>query len=81
MVEGNLNRLRDLPGAGGGHSVTLGDFSALADHLIEFGPVRGLAKAEEDGLLGASHSLDLQRPPSGSSRGRGFDWRLRLCHR
>lgn len=52
MVEGNLNRLRDLPGAGGGHSVTLGDFSALADHLIEFGPVRGLAKAEEDGLLG-----------------------------
>lgn len=52
MVEGNLNRLKNPPGAGGGHSVTLGDFSALADHLIEFGPVRGLAKAEGDGLLG-----------------------------
>jgi hypothetical protein len=51
QAEANLNRLPKNASHGGGHSITLGDFTALADHLFEFGPVRGLSKAENNGLM------------------------------
>jgi hypothetical protein len=50
QLEGGLNRLQAPPAQSHDHSITLGDFSALPDHLSEFGAVRGLARAARDGL-------------------------------
>jgi hypothetical protein len=51
QLEAGLNRLDEPPERSGDYAITLGDFSALADHLSAFGPVRGLPQASEAGLL------------------------------
>ncbi len=50
QVEGGLNRLEAPPAESGDHSITLGDFAALPDHLATFGAVRGLPQAAREGL-------------------------------
>ncbi len=34
-----------------GYSMTLGDYSALGDHVTHFGPLPGIERAQEDGLV------------------------------
>lgn len=51
QLEANLNRLAAPPAESGDLAITLGDISALPDHLTSFGPVRGLPRAHQDGLL------------------------------
>lgn len=49
FAQSQLNR---LDGTLTDHAVTFGDFSGLADHVSRFGPVRGLARLGDDGLIG-----------------------------
>ncbi len=51
MAEGSLNRLERGPAESHDHSITLGDFSALPDHLASWGPARGYPRAGTDGLV------------------------------
>ncbi len=50
QAEAGLNRLEAPPAASGDHALTLGDFSALVDHLAWFGPVGGFPRARQPGL-------------------------------
>jgi len=52
QVGPGLNHLRpEMPAEEGDLAVTLGDFSALADHQSDFGPIRGLAHSAGPGLI------------------------------
>ncbi|MFL5322440.1 MAG: hypothetical protein ACJ790_22465 [Myxococcaceae bacterium] len=50
QLEGSLNRLDAPPDKSHDYSITLGDFSALQDHLAELGAVKGVPQAVHDGL-------------------------------
>ncbi|MFN7131249.1 MAG: hypothetical protein ACK4N5_04150, partial [Myxococcales bacterium] len=50
QLEGSLNRLEEPPTESGDHPITLGDYAALPDHLTEWGPVRGMPRADQEGL-------------------------------
>lgn len=49
-VTSHINRLSNEPWTSSSHPITLGDYSALADHVSRLGPVRGLGGARERGL-------------------------------
>ena len=50
QLEANLNLLDEPPAESGDLPITLGDFAALPDHLSQWGAIRGLARAEDEGL-------------------------------
>ncbi len=49
-VTSHINRISNEPWTSPSHPVTLGDYSALGDHLSRLGPVHGLGGARERGL-------------------------------
>lgn len=49
-VTSHINRTSNEPWTSSSHPVTLGDYSALGDHLSRLGPIRGLGGARERGL-------------------------------
>lgn len=50
QLEGSVNLLEAPPAISGDHPITLGDYSALPDHLSSFGAVKGVPQAARDGL-------------------------------
>ena len=50
-VSSHINRVGDDPWDNSDHSITLGDYSALVDHVSRLGPVTGLSGAEKPGFL------------------------------
>ena len=50
QLEGSVNLLEEPPAQSGDHAITLGDFSALPDHLASWGAVRGVPQAASEGL-------------------------------
>ncbi len=50
QLEGSLNRLAKPPHQSGDYAITLGDFSALPDHLAAYGAVKGVPQAAREGL-------------------------------
>ena len=49
-VSSQLSRVGGRPWEKSDHPMTLGDFTALGDHLARFGPIRGLVDDQEPGL-------------------------------
>lgn len=50
-VSSFINPVGDQPWDHSAHSLTLGDYSALVDHVSRLGPIDGLAGAEDKGFL------------------------------
>lgn len=51
QLQGHVNRLDKPPHKSKDYSITLGDYAALPDHLSRFGPIRGLPRAGDGGLV------------------------------
>jgi len=66
-LEAALSPLSAPATESGEHSLTLGDFAALPDHLSQFGSVRGLSRAQQRGLL--DEVLRLLSPQAGEPAG------------
>lgn len=62
QAESWLSRPDGPPAESGDHPATLGDLSALGDHVSRLGPVRGLERAGTEGLVGTVYGW-LAQPP------------------
>lgn len=51
VTRGAVTLLDGDPAENGEYSITLGDIAALPDHISRFGPVKGIANAQDDGLI------------------------------
>jgi hypothetical protein len=67
QVEGSINRLEEEPARSHDHSITLGDFAALPDHLASWGPTRGYPRAGGNGLV--MRVMEWLAAPHGSAGG------------
>lgn len=67
QLEASVNRLEREPKRSHDYAITLGDYAALPDHVSRFGPVRGMTRAGEDGLL--LRTMEWMARPLGSAGG------------